>query len=601
MISIILYGRNDSYGYNLHKRAALSLNCMAEVLTAENDEIIFVDYNTPDDYPTFPEAIYDTLTEKAKRTLRIIRIRSSLHKKLYSDRTHLKALEPISRNAAVRRSNPKNRWILSTNTDMIFVPKFGYSLTDTVATLKDGFYCAPRYEVPETLWEGFNRLDPIGVIGEVERLGIEMHLNEIVLGADTIPYDAPGDFQLILRDDLFKIFGFDEGMLLGWHVDSNISKRLSLLYGSVGDASAIVSGYHCDHTRQITPMHAAKSVENSLYKFVDSINQPEIESQRESWGLEGYELEEISLSKNINERYINAIISVISSPLSQPLKVLYRSDSFDEGTVTPEHVLPFIVDLFSNAPPGTLVLWVGPVDIVSKLFKTAVDRLGIDVRVEAFDPENTDLIYKADAYIFNFGCEALISGEVERDVIACFGRALVADWGSDKDRRFVGINAINNRFEYIFSYFVGCGRTPYSSRLRHGYLLKDSIIRLDRWLNDIIPGVAGRMENGSIKSTDKDGYICYGPYKYLVPGKYRATVDIFNFTRFVRNAELNIDVVLSTRAIAELKLDLSYKSNNFSLEFEIEPSQWRGPIEIRVHKKGNISVRIDEIMIERLN
>ena len=56
MISAILYGRNDNYGYNLHKRAALSFNCIAEVLD-ETDEIIFVDYNTPDDFPTFPEAI----------------------------------------------------------------------------------------------------------------------------------------------------------------------------------------------------------------------------------------------------------------------------------------------------------------------------------------------------------------------------------------------------------------------------------------------------------------------------------------------------------------------------------------------------------------
>src|SRR6476620_3075942 len=99
MISIVLYGRNDSYGYNLHKRAALSLNCMAEVLTDENDEILFVDYNTPDDFPTFPEAICDTLTDRAKRLLRIIRIRPSLHNQLFASRTHLKALEPISRNA----------------------------------------------------------------------------------------------------------------------------------------------------------------------------------------------------------------------------------------------------------------------------------------------------------------------------------------------------------------------------------------------------------------------------------------------------------------------------------------------------------------------
>ena len=60
MLSVILYGRNDSYGYNLHKRAAISLNCIAEMLSGEHDEIIFVDYNTPNDLPTFIEAIYDT-------------------------------------------------------------------------------------------------------------------------------------------------------------------------------------------------------------------------------------------------------------------------------------------------------------------------------------------------------------------------------------------------------------------------------------------------------------------------------------------------------------------------------------------------------------
>ena len=66
MISIVLYGRNDNYGYNLHKSAALSLNCMAEVLTDPSDEILFVDYNTPDDFPTFPEAIQDTFTKRAR-------------------------------------------------------------------------------------------------------------------------------------------------------------------------------------------------------------------------------------------------------------------------------------------------------------------------------------------------------------------------------------------------------------------------------------------------------------------------------------------------------------------------------------------------------
>src|ERR1051325_8458568 len=122
MISVIVYGRNDSHGYNLHKRAAISLNCIAEVLSDPDDEVIFVDYNTPNDLPTFIEAIYDTLTPKAKSRLRVMRIRPELHRRLVR-RTHLFALEPHSRNIAIRRSNPRNRWILATNTDMISLPR----------------------------------------------------------------------------------------------------------------------------------------------------------------------------------------------------------------------------------------------------------------------------------------------------------------------------------------------------------------------------------------------------------------------------------------------------------------------------------------------
>ena len=73
MISVVLYGRNDSHGYNLAKRAAISLNCIAEVLSDPDDEILFVDCNTPNDLPTFPEAIYDTLSPTPNLPARISR------------------------------------------------------------------------------------------------------------------------------------------------------------------------------------------------------------------------------------------------------------------------------------------------------------------------------------------------------------------------------------------------------------------------------------------------------------------------------------------------------------------------------------------------
>ena len=208
-ISIVLYGRNDNYGYNLHKRAALSLNCMAEVLTDSSDEILFVDYNTPDDFPTFPEAIQDTLTERARDRLRILRVRPYIHER-FRTKTHLVALEPIARNVAIRRSSPANRWILSTNTDMIFVPQTGRSLSQIAHNLPPGFYHAPRIEIPEVLWESLDRGAPAEIIATVREWGSSLHLNEIVLGSKFILYDGPGDFQLLRREDLFANHGFHE-------------------------------------------------------------------------------------------------------------------------------------------------------------------------------------------------------------------------------------------------------------------------------------------------------------------------------------------------------------------------------------------------------
>lgn len=138
MISIVLYCRNDNYGYNLHKRAALSLNCLAEVLTDPDDEILFVDYNSDDGFPTFPEAIQDTLTQRARELLRVLRVRPAVHAR-WKDATHLFTLEPLARNVAIRRSNENNRFILSTNTDMIFVPRQGMSLTELVRDLPYGY------------------------------------------------------------------------------------------------------------------------------------------------------------------------------------------------------------------------------------------------------------------------------------------------------------------------------------------------------------------------------------------------------------------------------------------------------------------------------
>ena len=255
MISVIVYGRNDNHGYNLPRRAALSLNCIAHVLS-EEDEILFVDYNTPDDLPTFPEAISDTLTPWTRKRLRVLRVRPRDHAAAAAA-TRLPVVEPIARNVALRRSRP-SRWILSTNTDMLFIPNGAMLLQGLLADLEDGFYQLPRFELPEGLWESLDRSDPARALETLAGWRARLPLDERVYADGHTLFDGPGDFQLFLRDDLFAIDGFDERMVHGWHVDANIARRMALRGRSAQSLEHLLAGYHCDHTRQASIYHGGE-------------------------------------------------------------------------------------------------------------------------------------------------------------------------------------------------------------------------------------------------------------------------------------------------------------------------------------------------------
>lgn len=556
MISIVLYGRNDSYGYNLHKRAALSLNCMAEVLTHKDDEILFVDYNTPDDFPTFPEAIQDTLTDRAKRVLRVLRVRSRQHER-FRNRTHLVALEPVARNVAVRRSNPANRWILSTNTDMIFVPRKRRgrtykSLSESVQPLEDGFYHLPRFEIPESLWEMFDRRAPDLVIETVRAWGEAFHLNEVVLGPEMIRYDAPGDFQLMLRSDLFEMCGFDERMILGWHVDSNIAKRLFLRYGRVGDVLSEFFGYHCDHTRQVTPAHRPGAVANDIDTFVTSVADPKLSFQADSWGMPEEVIEEIRL-KDLSSLYTFALQSAIGESMREPSELRYTPDAYDRIDYDPKHVLPFLADIFVNYPRTTKLGWFGSRRDLLDMFCITWRTLGYSEPILL--DEQADLGKKlpatvkrasrqhiseaAEVFVFDFG----LPKETESKPMAETGpasalAAVVSGFramaraehrrlanGGALPRRFITINAIHNRFEPLVRETIAAAQAPIATRMRQGYLLPP----MPRKLLAMMPvGGAGIRDGTVVRSAANiPGYIVYGPPLKLLPaGRYRLRMEM---------------------------------------------------------------------------
>jgi hypothetical protein len=504
MFSVIIYGRNDSHGYNLHKRAAISFNALAEVMSDPDDEILFVDYNTPDDHPTFPEAIADTLTDKAKQVMRILRIRPEHHVHLKS-KTHLVALEAQSRNVALRRSNPRNRWILYTNTDMLLVPRDpSQSLSAILGGLPDGFYQVPRFEIPEMLWEAaFDRRDPAGNLAKLRDWSVRFHLNQVVHNFMPMRYDALGDFQAALREDMFAVHGFDEDMILGWHCDSNLAARLVLYRGRVDTLIDKLFGYHCDHTRVAAANNKGrKTTMNDHDRFIWNVSSPYLPAQTETWGWPDLEIEEVRLDRETSyQRYVAGLDKAI-----KPATVPFTNTScewhlFDDLTYDLPHTLPFVCDQVLTYPRSTALMVVGArADFVTS-FATAWQGMGftgpilVPQECEGLQTDHpaiatgpfADLLRKTDLFLFEFGLatqkidDPVRTGRMAapldkkrlKTVERLFRQAASTE-GSTRPphrrlaRRFIGVNVIYNKYWPVFTDYVGANINPFCSQVLAG-------------------------------------------------------------------------------------------------------------------------------------
>ena len=484
MLSVIVYGRNDMHGNNLQKRAAISLNCFAELLTDADDEIVFVDDNTPDELPTFPEAISDTLTETAQRLLRVIRIRAVHHEPIAA-LTHRTVVEPVARNAGIRRANPANRWILSTTTDMILVPKrHPGSLSAVCAELTAGCWHLPRFELPEAVWEACNRLDPLGTIAAVASWAPRLHLREIIYGSREAVFDNHGDFQLMLRADVEAIHGFDERMLSGWAVDSNLAKRMLLRLGHIGNLADRWDAYHCAHHRLPSPMHSGDRVENDYQRFMAEIERPDQPWQAACWGLADVALEEFRLAERVGlTGWTEKLAETLPpSPLVPP-ETRYEPFAPDQSDYPAETVAVHLLDLVAHRSPSTRLAWFGARPAVLAAVKRGWSALGF------VHPIAVGTLADADIIVCEFGCASQDRPDLVRSrpgrwsdddlrglvpVHAGF-LATVAEERHRQERGLpprliIAINAIHNRFEALVNEVITAGRNPFASRIRHGYV-----------------------------------------------------------------------------------------------------------------------------------
>ena len=366
MISVVLYGRNDNYSFNLVKRTAMGLNGLAEVLTDE-DEILFVDYNTPGHLPTLPEFVWDTLTDKASCLTNVIRISHNVHERIKGE-SPLPILENVSRNAALVRSNPRNHWVLSTNPDVILVLSARWPrLADLLSTLPDSFYEMPRFDIPESVWSSLRRAEP--------RTNMEVLRNWLVANraavVETIPdyrfqkytlFDAPGDFQLAPREYFFRLRGFDESMIHYLHSDSNLAKRMWLLNGQHTDH---LLGHlwvlHQDHYLSGEWSKTATTLQhNDLYQKV--FHQKGIEANDPGWGLQGLPLPSFRLAEKVKRQRspLPQLPSASNADLPLSCDIDWRLQPFYRIChYQPEILTLYLRELFQVVTANSIVSYMG--------------------------------------------------------------------------------------------------------------------------------------------------------------------------------------------------------------------------------------------------
>lgn len=389
MLSVVVVGRNDGHGYNLHKRVATSLNSIADPMDAM-DEIIFIDWNTPDKLPTLIDSIYDTLTIKTKAHIRVLRVRTDIHNSLKGS-SNKPILEPIARNVGIRRA--RNDWILSTNTDMVFNTK-GKSYTEILNQLKPGLYHLYRFEIPEYIWDQFDRMNPQATIEKIDSIFGNSSLTkkistEPVEGYGNFFPDAVGDFQLASKNLWQSVNGFPEEMLQGWHVDSRLSIAIEKMnkINSKILSSQIMEGFHQNHLRELTHFHTTVSM-NSIEQIMLHYDN------KLSWGLSDVILEEGILPR------VNGLPFSSNHTLKKPeiLSKLLLDLKYDADLVR-----IFLLDDLINSR-NSLNIYVSSYDndFTQKLLTLAA-ALGISLIITDFNSVNKNSNSPIDAYILDFG------------------------------------------------------------------------------------------------------------------------------------------------------------------------------------------------------
>jgi len=263
--SVILTSRNDDYGGNLHKRTTMSLTSLIE----NHDEVIFVDWKTKNG-----EGVISNIKNNLPHTKRLkyIQVPNKFLSEKYPRIANYTIIESIGRNIAIRRT--ENDYIISTNIDIVSTP------LDNSILKENTFYTVSRRDVDENFHLGFQSYEEL--YNSIWNNKDSYRPKDIIDSNEDkwSLINCCGDYQIGHKNVWNQMKGFEESVLFGCGIDTNVMKKASY-YSTIEVLDHYI--FHLNHGKNgnrdedesVPPM----SDQNSIIKdFAETTNS-------DNWGM----------------------------------------------------------------------------------------------------------------------------------------------------------------------------------------------------------------------------------------------------------------------------------------------------------------------------
>ena len=274
----LIYGRND--GYKEDERLVIHINSLLETF----DEVLYLDWNSPDSKGSLLENIKDKLTHMGK--LKHYIIPESIVNDFVGDIPGVQAcIASICYNILLRRTDAD--WIVCTTNDII-APSIENLNSFLDKANKKTFYTLSRRDIEYN--DVINNLDKLSDYKkELDKLTKPRYFPAKVTPNDEYSLiNCCGDFQLAHKNVWSKIKGFEESMIFACFSDTNVQKK-AVLSGFNLEAVYDVPLYHMSHVGMGNDGSSpSKQHYNSAWDWVENFQES---LNDDNWGWNGIDIE----------------------------------------------------------------------------------------------------------------------------------------------------------------------------------------------------------------------------------------------------------------------------------------------------------------------